>query len=815
MRNVARILKGYAETGALCEQVPLWGFIDKSTFLTKAGDMGVVLAVDGIDYECLDVVELEAVAKRLENAFRGLDERYRLYQYLFKRRVGDIPTTPHPNAVVRAAVEERAAYLRSKGDRLFEVELAWVVLAEGSRYHTSVSAAMRRILAEPRAAWRDLAGLFSTDRQAVLIEEHLERTHRQLLERVQTLVISLADVVGLKVLPREAAFQVLRRLLNFDPVKLATPLKYTTHLDYWLSDSTVEAHPAHLKVDDEFVFVATLKEPTSRTWPLILQAAYEVEAEYHIVSEWHQLPDERLRREIRSRRRHFFNSKTAITSQLNTDGGEVLEDEGKSAQIYALGQCQAEIELHGRRGGEYALTVVVHDRDLAVAQDATAKLCRVFQAHDGVLFPERTNALNAFFATLPGNGYTQLRSLMLLDSNATDYAFAFSLSQGERWSEHLDREYLATFETQQGTPFFYTLHQGDLGHTVLFGTTGAGKSFTLGYLLTHAQKYDPWTFIFDLGGSFEGLTQVFGGAYLRLSMEQRAASLNPFSLPPTKDNLAFLQNFLRMLAEESGPALTPEEQRRVFVAIRNLYELEPGVRRLGILVNTLTKSLAGRFAKWIKGGTYGDFFDNVEDSLECSRWLCCDFAGLDSCPDLVEALVFYLLQRIRSVIDDPKLAAELKLVVLDEGFRFLRQPTTRDFVLAGVKQFRKRNASVIFATQSLADLPAEDVLRPFVEACPTKLFLANPGADAELYAKVFDLNPGEMEIVKGLTQKRQIFLKRPRLAKVLNLDVSPRARWIYANDPKSNVRRAQAIARTGNYEAALDELVAAERGSQP
>jgi type IV secretion system protein VirB9 len=46
------------------------------------------------------------------------------------------------------------------------------------------------------------------------------------------------------------------------------------------------------------------------------------------------------------------------------------------------------------------------------------------------------------------------------------------------------------------------------------GRTGAGKSFLLNFLITNLQKYEPHTFIFDLGGSFESLTQLFGGSYV-------------------------------------------------------------------------------------------------------------------------------------------------------------------------------------------------------------------------------------------------------------------------------------------------------------
>ena len=74
---------------------------------------------------------------------------------------------------------------------------------------------------------------------------------------------------------------------------------------------------------------------------------------------------------------------------------------------------------------------------------------------------------------------------------------------------HLGTEYLAVFETNHRTPYFFNLHHGDIAHAILVGATGSGKSFTLAFLLSHLQKFAPFTYIFDLGPSYRELTQRF------------------------------------------------------------------------------------------------------------------------------------------------------------------------------------------------------------------------------------------------------------------------------------------------------------------
>src|SRR3984957_19438833 len=116
--------------------------------------------------------------------------------------------------------------------------------------------------------------------------------------------------------------------------------------------------------------------------------------------------------------------------------------------------------------------------------------------------------------------------------------------------------------------------------TAPLAATGSGKSFLLNFLLTHFQKYEPLTYIFDLGGSYENLTRLFGGTYLPVGMQQRSFMINPFTLPPTPENLQFLFSFLKVLIESSAYQMTAQDERDLYEQIENLYAIEPAQRRL-------------------------------------------------------------------------------------------------------------------------------------------------------------------------------------------------------------------------------------------
>ena len=329
------------------------------------------------------------------------------------------------------------------------------------------------------------------------------------------------------------------------------------------------------------------------------------------------------------------------------------------------------------------------------------------------------------------------------------------------------------------------------------GMIGAGKSFLMNFLLTYLQKYEPLTFIFDLGGSYRPLTQMFHGVYVPVGMESPSFSINPFCLPPTQENLQFLFSFVKLLIESGGGSLTGEDERDLYAQIQNLYEIEPDQRRLGTLAQILSRKLAQPLSKWVGDGQYGRLFDNVTDNLTLSRFQTFDFEGMKNYPQVVEPLLFYVLHRASAAVADPKLATTLKVFVIDEAWRFLQHPTTKAYVVEALKTWRKRNASMILATQSSEDLLNSETLRVIVESCPTQLFLANPGMDVAAYREVFHLNQTQAEMISRLIPKKQILLKRPDMAKVLNLNVDRKGYWLYSNNPSDNEKKRSAFERHG------------------
>src|SRR6266852_7433628 len=192
MLRLNRIFKNYKETGSFNEQVNLYGFIDEHVFLTKTGDLGVILEVRGVDYECLDDASIDGLTKRLESALRLFDENYRMYQYLFKRNNEAIPYKLYANPIVDTAIKNRIAYLASKADTLFSLSIYYVVLFEGFRYTRTLGSTLLEFPKRPKKALADLRAHFSGQKQVVVLGQHVSNAQAALIQKARSFIFQVS-----------------------------------------------------------------------------------------------------------------------------------------------------------------------------------------------------------------------------------------------------------------------------------------------------------------------------------------------------------------------------------------------------------------------------------------------------------------------------------------------------------------------------------------------------------------------------------------------------------------------------------------------
>ena len=394
---------------------------------------------------------------------------------------------------------------------------------------------------------------------------------------------------------------------------------------------------------------------------------------------------------------------------------------------------------------------------------------------------EEAGVAGAFWSQLPGNFAYRVRVGDITSRNFAGFSsfhnFPMGRIKGNQWGDAV-----TMFKTSSGAPFYFNFHKGeagadarkaaqldpnhkDLANTVVIGKSGTGKTVLQMVLLAQAQKFrQPGAgkqlscvlFDKDLGASVG--VRAMGGRYYPLK-NGVPSGFNPFQLPPTPNNLAFLEVLVRQLVRHEGLPLSPRQERDIANAITGVMGAAQEKRRLGALLEFLDPTedsgLHIRLGRWCRGGALGWLFDNAQDTLT-----------LDDCPvvgfDVTEFLdndetrtptILYLFHRIESLMDGRRIP-----IFMDEFWKLLDDPAFEDLARNKLVTIRKQDGFLVMFTQSPQQVLKSPIAYAIISQTATKIFLPNPEADHDDYVNGFKLTQREYEIVKGLGEKSRQFL---------------------------------------------------------
>jgi type IV secretory pathway VirB4 component len=284
MLRLDKVIKPWKEAASLNDHINLYGFWNETTFLTKSGDVGIVLSVPGVDYESLDRAAQEYAVKRLEAALKAFGPGFHVYQYLFKSNRPDVPFEKYNDPVVETVVDQRRRFFEAKRDHLYEVEIFYAIVLEGKRSRSGVGAAFAQFFRDPAGAVGELRTQFTNNHMKALLRSQIEDDLARLAQKVQGFTRQLADLMQVAILDQQGQLCFFRRLLNHDQWRIAGIPQSTQFLDYQVVNSDIEAERDHLRVGDHVVRVLTMKEAITETHPLVLDELLKIPANFHVVT---------------------------------------------------------------------------------------------------------------------------------------------------------------------------------------------------------------------------------------------------------------------------------------------------------------------------------------------------------------------------------------------------------------------------------------------------------------------------------------------------------------------------------------------------
>lgn len=467
-----------------------------------------------------------------------------------------------------------------------------------------------------------------------------------------------------------------------------------------------------------------------------------------------------------------FANRTVAIGKMQLQQDRMIQAEDKAVSQIKEISYALDMAMSGEIGfGEHHFSILCVDKDLKQLEN-TLSMAAVDLSNCGIQpVRETVNLEPSYWGQLPGNNNFIIRKSTINTLNLACFASMHNYPRGKEQGNHWG-EFVTVLDTTSGTPFYFSFHVQDVGHTLIIGPTGAGKTVLMNFLCAQAQKFKPRMFFFDKDRGAEIFIRALGGVYTVID-PGGGCGFNPFQLDETSENKTFLLELLKLLVTVNGETLNAEDLKALSLAIEGNFKLNKEDRRLSNIVPFLgidgPGTIAGRIAMWHSKGSHARIFDNPEDSIDLkkSRIFGFEMAELLKDPVSLGPVLLYIFHRINLSLDGYQ-----TMIVLDEAWALIDNAVFAPKIKDWLKVLRKLNTFVIFATQSVEDAAKSKISDTLIQQTSTQIFLPNLKA-TDVYKSAFMLSQREYMLIKTTDPSSRFFLVKQGVnAIVARVDLS-------------------------------------------
>ena len=757
----------------LADFLPWAALVAPSVVLNKDGSFQRTAHFRGPDLDSAVPAELVGVAGRLNNALRRLGSGWAIFVEAQRQPSSTYPESSFPEAASALVDAERKAAFEEEGAH-YESAYFLTFLYLPPAWE---SAGAERFLYEGRArtvgadAHEILAGFIDrTDRVLKLLEGFMPES--RWLDDGETLTYL------------HSCISTRRQRVRVPEVPM--------YLDALLADQSL-AGGLEPKLGDTHLRVLTIVGFPAATTPGILDDLNRLAFAYRWSTRAIMLDKTDATRLLTRIRRQWFakrKSIAAILKEVMTNEASTLLDTDAHNKAIDADAALQELGSDAVGAAYCTVTVTVWDDDPRIADERLRLVEKVIQGRDFTCMVETVNAVDAWFGSLPGHVYANVRQPPVSTLNLAHMIPLSAVWAGPARDEHLEGPPLFFGRTEGATPFRFSLHVGDVGHTLVVGPTGAGKSVLLALMALQFRRYaKAQVFAFDFGGSIRAAALAMGGDWHDLGGALTEDADAPVALQPLAliDDIAergWAAEWISALLAREKIAITPEVKDHLWSALGSLASAPLGERTLtGFSVLLQSTALKRAMQPYCLGGSFGRLLDAEAERLGDGAVQVFETEGLIG-TGAASAVLAYLFHRIEARLD-----GRPTLLIVDEGWLALDDEGFAGQLREWLKTLRKKNASVVFATQSLSDIDGSAVAPAIIESCPTRLFLPNERAiEPQITAiyRRFGLNDRQIEILARATPKRDYYCQSRRGNRLFELGLGEVALALTAASSKSD-----------------------------
>lgn len=758
--------------------------------LLKDGAVMSILEFQGLDVETLSPDQFDRETDRLEHAFLLAGESSAFWWLVDRRREEGYPLPVRamgPGSTIDTLYRQQWPLRGGYRNHHYLCFLTrphprqdhfWERIAREASCGHSLPAAIFRVIQaslSARSSWQ-----VSAAESLELIQEH---------ERRLSDFLGNLPAWGWQFLEGEHLLGFLHdRLGSRDGVPLCVP--ETAYLDDALADAPLEVTGHQLTwpgLEAVWASLVTLKawprldgeQADARTFPGMFDRLLQIDGSLTVSLAFLPVSPEAAETWIVKVRNHHRALEKSWRAHLRETFSRETVAPDREQHVRATQQASHALEQVGAsQFGYLNLTVVCYGESARTADLMAEKVRSVIHTLGFLACNERLHSLSAWAGTLPGQWGEPLRWSFVTGGNAADLALAGTLPEGvPEVSTFVTASgpplpALVAFVTRRRTPFFFHFHHGQNGHTLVVGPTRSGKSVFNNFLMAEWLSLpDSRVVLFDKDWSAEIPVTLLGGRYIDFARTDRPVPLNPLLELQDRGSRDWLHAWLTLLLESGGHRLDADDQVVLGDALDALCELPVEQWRLLTLLNLLPKaSLVAALMPWVGDGPFARYFDHAGDDLGSCRITGYEIGHLLTQPALARPVLDYLFHRILRSLD-----GRPTLISIEEAWFVLSDPFFSKKIEEWIRTLAKKNALLLFATQSIEEIARAEGSGALLDNIPTRILLPNTQIRAQAggYARLFGLDERQVGVVETATPGRDYYLIRPGLSRLFECRFPP------------------------------------------
>jgi type IV secretion system protein VirB4 len=769
MMNLAE----YRRTASrLADYLPWVALVGEGVVLNKDGSFQRSARFRGPDLDSAVAAELVAVAGRINNAFRRLGSGWSIFVEAQRHNASTYPDSAFPDPASALVEAERKANFEEAGAHF-----------ESSYFLTFL------YLPPAEEAARTEAWLYEGRERSGIDPHEVLRAFTDRTDRVLALLDGFMPECAW--LDDAETLTYLHSTISTNRHRVRVP-ETPIYLDALLADQPLTGG-LEPRLGDQHLRILTIVGFPTATTPGLLDDLNRLAFPYRWSTRAILLDKTDATRLLTKIRRQWFakrKSIAAILKEVMTNEQSVLVDTDAANKAADADTALQELGADVAGMAYVTATITVWDADPRLADEKLRLVEKVIQGRDFTAMIEAVNAVDAWLGSLPGHAYANVRQPPISTLNLAHMIPLSAVWAGPERDEHFDAPPLLYGRTEGSTPFRFSLHVGDVGHTLVVGPTGAGKSVLLALMALQFRRYErSQVFAFDFGGSIRAAALAMGGDWHDLGGgltegSDTSVSLQPLARIHDTYERAWAADWIVAILQRERVPVTPEAKEHIWTSLTSLASAPVEERTItGLSVLLQSNDLKQALRPFCVGGPYGRLLDAETERLGSADVQAFEIEGLVG-TGAAPAVLAYLFHRIGDRLD-----GRPTLLIIDEGWLALDDEGFAGQLREWLKTLRKKNASVIFATQSLSDIDNSAIAPAIIESCPTRLLLPNERAiEPQITAiyRRFGLNDRQIDILARAMPKRDYYCQSRRGNRLFELGLSEVGLALCAASAKSD-----------------------------